>query len=155
MQNVQIIIILIILLLPRKASISTQLHPDQVLKNIPYNESYLTLIYYYSIFFYGTTFHLIQQTWYHTFCALFPLYYKPIPIPSLIVSSIRGAWVAQSVTHLPLAQVMILWSWDRALHGASHLAPCSAGSMLLPLPMPAALSSCALSVSFCQINKNL
>ena len=26
----------------------------------------------------------------------------------------RGAWVAQSVKHLPSAQVMILESWDRA-----------------------------------------
>ena len=25
---------------------------------------------------------------------------------------LRGAWVAQSVRHLPLAQVMILGSWD-------------------------------------------
>ena len=37
-----------------------------------------------------------------------------------------GAWVAQSVKYLPLAQVMISGSWDRALsrlpteQGASH-----------------------------------
>ena len=29
-----------------------------------------------------------------------------------------GAWVAQSVKHLPLAQVMILGSWDGVLHPA-------------------------------------
>ena len=35
-----------------------------------------------------------------------------------------GAWVAQSIKHLPSAQVMISGSWDRALHWA----PCSAES---------------------------
>ena len=28
----------------------------------------------------------------------------------------QGAWVAQSVKHLPLAQVMISGSWDQAPH---------------------------------------
>ena len=36
-----------------------------------------------------------------------------------------------SVKHLPLAQVMIPRSWDQA----SHRAPCSVGSLLLPLPL--------------------
>ena len=51
------------------------------------------------------------------------------------------AWVTQSVKHLPLAQVMIPGSWDRALHGA----PCLAGSLLLPLP--ACPPACALSLT--------
>ena len=44
----------------------------------------------------------------------------------------KGAWVAQSVKHVPLAQVMILGSWNQALHQV----PCSVGSLLLPLPLP-------------------
>ena len=43
----------------------------------------------------------------------------------------RGAWVTQSVKHLPSAQVMIPGSWDRA----PHQAPCSAGRLLLPLSL--------------------
>ena len=43
---------------------------------------------------------------------------------------------AQSVKCLLLAQVMIPGSWDRALSWA----PCSAGSLLLPLPHPSAHS---------------
>ena len=42
-----------------------------------------------------------------------------------------GAWVAQSAERLPLAQVMIPGSWDRALCQA----PCSVGSLLLLLPL--------------------
>ena len=41
----------------------------------------------------------------------------------------QGVWVAQSVKHLPLAQVMI--SWDQV----PLQAPCLAGSLLLPLPL--------------------
>jgi len=54
----------------------------------------------------------------------------------------RGAWVAQMVKHLPLARVMIPESWDRA----PHWAPCSTGSLLLPLPLPAASPACTLSL---------
>ena len=43
-----------------------------------------------------------------------------------------GAWVAQSVKHLPSLQVMISGSWNQALCQA----PCSAGSLLLPLMLP-------------------
>ena len=49
----------------------------------------------------------------------------------------RGAWVAQSVKRLPSTQVMILGSWDQALHHA----PCSVGracfsfSLCLKLPL--------------------
>jgi len=43
---------------------------------------------------------------------------------------------------------MIPESWDQA----PHQAPWSAGSLLLPLPLPAALPACTLSL--CQINKN-
>jgi len=42
-----------------------------------------------------------------------------------------GAWVVQSVRHLPSAQVMISGSWDRA----PCRAPCSARSLLLSLPL--------------------
>ena len=45
--------------------------------------------------------------------------------------STRDAWVAQSVKCLPSAQVMISGSWDRA----PCWAPCSARSLLLPLPL--------------------
>ena len=41
---------------------------------------------------------------------------------------VLGAWVAQSVKHLLLDQVMIPGSWDQA----PHLAPCSVGNLLLP-----------------------
>ena len=59
----------------------------------------------------------------------------------------KGAWVAQLVKRLPSAQVMIPGSWDRAPHGV----PCSAGSLLLPLPLPVASPACAFFL--CQINK--
>jgi len=55
--------------------------------------------------------------------------------------------VAQLVKRLPSAQVMIPGSWDRA----PHWAPCSAESLLLPFPLPAALPTCALCL--CQIKK--
>ena len=51
-----------------------------------------------------------------------------------------GTCVAQPVKHLPSAQVMIPGSWDRA----PHWAPCSAGSLLLSLPLPAAPPAHAL-----------
>ena len=54
---------------------------------------------------------------------------------------LRCPWVAQSVKRLPSAQVTI--PWDQALYWA----PCSVGSLLLPLPLPAAPLACAL----CQI----
>ena len=43
-----------------------------------------------------------------------------------------GTWVAQLVKHLPWAHVMILGAWN----SAPCWAPCSAGSLLLPLPLP-------------------
>ena len=46
----------------------------------------------------------------------------------------RGAWVAQSVKHLHLAQVMIPESWDRVLSQAF----CSAGSLPVPISLPLA-----------------
>ena len=54
----------------------------------------------------------------------------------------RGAWVAQSVKHLPSAQLIITGSWDRA----HHRAPCSVGSLLLPLPLLLPLLVLALSL---------
>ena len=44
----------------------------------------------------------------------------------------RGAWVAQAVKHLPSVQARTPGSWDRA----PHQAPCSGGSLHLPLPLP-------------------
>ena len=56
-----------------------------------------------------------------------------------------GAWVAQSVKCLLLAQVMISGFWDQApVSGA----PCSAGSLLFPL-----LLSPAQALSLSQVNK--
>ena len=54
--------------------------------------------------------------------------------------------MAQSVEYLPLAQVMIQGSWDRALSWA----PCSVGSLLFPLLLsllPAYECSLSLSLS--------
>ena len=56
-----------------------------------------------------------------------------------------GTWVAQMVGCLPSAQVMISGTWDQALPWA----PYTEGSLLLPVPLPAAPPSCAL----CQISK--
>ena len=81
--------------------------------------------------------------------------YMPIPIDlpfptvckrksmSINRSPLRGAWVAQSCKCLPLAQVMISGSQD----GALGQAPCSVGSLLLPLslPLPLLVLSCFLS----------
>ena len=53
-----------------------------------------------------------------------------------------GAWVAQSVNYLPLAQVTIPGSWDPALHWA----PRSVESLLLPLPLPFPFSLLMLSL---------
>ena len=55
--------------------------------------------------------------------------------------------MAQLMKHLPLIQVMNPESWDQA----SHRAPCSAGSLFLPLPLPAIPPASALS--FCQVKK--
>ncbi|XP_034854411.1 bone marrow stromal antigen 2 isoform X1 [Mirounga angustirostris] len=52
----------------------------------------------------------------------------------------QGTWVPPWVKRLPSAQVTIPGSWDRA----PHQAPCSAGSLLLPLP--AIPPICALSL---------
>ena len=60
-----------------------------------------------------------------------------------------GTWVAQSDKPLPLAQVMILGPWDQA----SHWALCSAGSLLLPLPLHYPHPAHALTLS--QINKKM
>ena len=56
-----------------------------------------------------------------------------------------GTWVAQSVKHLPLAQVMIPGSCD----GAPHQPPCSADGLLLPSPS-APPPACAL---LCSVSK--
>ena len=60
----------------------------------------------------------------------------------------KTGWDGQLVKHVPSAQVMILLSWDQALHQA----PSSSGSLLLPLVPPACVSSLRY-VSLCQINK--
>jgi len=55
-----------------------------------------------------------------------------------------GVWVAQWVEHLPSAQVMIPGSW----------APCSAGSLLLSLPLPLPNAhGLSLALTLSQINK--
>ena len=55
-----------------------------------------------------------QTTRVHTcYSSLLPVYVSDI--------GYWGAWVAQSVKHLPLAQVMISESWDQALRQASLL----------------------------------
>ena len=56
--------------------------------------------------------------------------------------------MAESVKPLPSAGVMVLESQDRALSQA----PCSAGSLLLPLH-PACAIAVMISVSLSQINK--
>jgi len=66
---------------------------------------------------------------------------------------VRDAWVAQSVKHLPLAQVMISGSWDQALSPATLLSRESVSpSPLSHCPSP---RSCMHSLSFflSQINK--
>ena len=55
----------------------------------------------------------------------------------------RDAWVAQSVKCLPLAQIMILGSWDQALNPAS----CSVENLLLPLLLLLPLFVLARSLS--------
>ena len=62
-------------------------------------------------------------------------------------SIVKGHLGGSLAKRLPSAQVMILGSWDRA----SHWAPYSAESLLLPLPLP--LSPLMLSLSLSQINK--
>ena len=59
--------------------------------------------------------------------------------------SFRGPW-GGSFKHLPSAQFMIPGSWDQVLHGA----PCSAGRLLLPVPLP---PTCARTLSLSQVNK--
>ena len=51
--------------------------------------------------------------------------------------------MAQMVKHLPLAQVIIPGSWDRALRQALW----SVGNLLLPLPTPPPTSTLSLSLS--------
>ena len=48
-----------------------------------------------------------------------------------------------AIKPLPSAQVMISASWDQALHPS----PCSVERLLLPLPLPATLPTCPLSIS--------
>lgn len=50
-------------------------------------------------------------------------------------------WVAPSVKHLPLVQVVSLGSWDPALYWD----PCSVGSLLLFLPLPPSLALSQIS----------
>ena len=65
----------------------------------------------------------------------------------------QGAWVAQSVKHLPSAQGMISVSWDEGLCRA----PCTGVSLLLPLivslPLLVLSFSLSLTHSLSQMNK--
>ena len=63
--------------------------------------------------------------------------------------SLQCVWVTQLVKYLPLPQLMIPGSWDRALHRA----PCLARSLLPPLALPLLVFPLSLSLSLCQINK--
>ena len=60
-----------------------------------------------------------------------------------IIKITRGAWLAQSVKHLPVAQIVIPGSWAGAL---DPKAPCSVGSLHLPLPLPLPLLMLSLSL---------
>ena len=60
-------------------------------------------------------------------------------------------WVTHSVKHLSSIQVLIPGSWDLALLWA----PCSAGSLLLPLPLPLLVFPLAVSLYQKQPNKKL
>ena len=65
------------------------------------------------------------------------------PAPQFIKNSVkRDTWVAQLVKCLPSAQVMIPGSWDQV----PHWAPCSVGSLLLPLLLPTPSHSLSLSL---------
>lgn len=74
--------------------------------------------------------------------AHFSVYFRSLPKCCLLGETVLkqsfknhsrccGAWMAQLVKHLPLAQVMILGSWD----WAPCQTLCSAGSILFPLPL--------------------
>lgn len=65
-------------------------------------------------------------------CPLHPACSDALDQPQHLKAGARGAWVAPSVECLPLVQVMILGSQDPV----PYPAPCSAGSLLLPLPLP-------------------
>ena len=59
-------------------------------------------------------------------------FFSPSSLRKCIINiywNLWGIWVAQLVKHLPLTQVMISGSWGPA----PHWAPCSAGSLFLPL----------------------
>ena len=60
----------------------------------------------------------------------------------------KGTWVTQWAKLLPSAQVMISGSWNPT----PRQAPCSEGSLLLPLPSPLLL---ALSKSLFKKKRNL
>lgn len=60
-----------------------------------------------------------------------------------------GASGAQRAQCLPAAQLRVPGSWDRA----PRRAPCSAGSLLLPLPLRPRPGSCSLSSSCKEVNK--
>ena len=68
-----------------------------------------------------------------------------VRVANLNIYKFLGTWVAQSAMHLPLAQVLIPESWNRA----PGQAPSSAGSLLLPPPLPLSIAR-ALSLSFSQ-----
>ena len=63
----------------------------------------------------------------------------------------RGNWVAQSVKHLPVAQVLILWCWDRAPKWGSLPIEESAS----PSPCPCTLAHSSAPALFLKEIKHL
>ena len=93
----------------------------------------------------------------------FPPWFSPLHIHTLLLSekhyiygtykkiAFGGSWVAQLVEHLTSTQVIISYgSWDESL--VLHWAPCSVGSLLLPLLSHSCSIYVAVSVSIKEIN---
>ena len=76
---------------------------------------------------------------YYSAIALLSIY----PEDTNVKKGVGGAWVAQWLKPLPLAQIMISGSWVPV----PRRALCSAGSLLPPLSLPASLPAYDLRLS--------